>query len=186
MKIFEIITEAPITDYDTFGMDNKPNNQAFNNPNDKKLITNKNYKAKLVKFFSKTPYNFRIFFVNNKAFGNYAQMNNKNPRQISRSTVERYFSNKESSEIINRIFQTDMNSSITVIYAGNAETLDGEVADNVQPITPWIAAHRIGHALDGLKAELNMFNFVEYCAASYAFVIGCSINTSKTSYQFSL
>ncbi len=160
MKIYEILNETPITYLGKINPEEK--NGAFKNPNDSKLIKSKDYSAKMLKFFEKTPFNFRLFFVNVTSFGDYAIIDHDNPREISIETLNNLlepYSDDIKQDMI-KMFTDNANNAITILYAGNAETIDGKIANNVQPITPWIAAHRIGHALDDFKSStLNMFNF---------------------------
>ena len=116
----------------------------------------------MFKFFEKTPFNFRIFFVNVTSFGDYAIIDHSNPREISMETLNNLLDpyGDDIKQDLIKMFTDNANSAITILYAGNAETIDGSIANNVLPFTPWIAAHRIGHALDDFNSStINMGDF---------------------------
>ena len=162
MKIYEIITESPVVDYGTINTHNPyKKHNAFKNPKDIQLLRNQNYEANIKRFFEKTPFNFRLFFVNIPNVGDYAIIDHDNPRELSVNDLRELLDPEHEgiNQHLLKHFTNNMNSTITILYAGNAETIDGKIADNVMPITPWIAAHRIGHALDDFDAPINMHNF---------------------------
>ena len=164
MKIYEILSETPLQSFDFDGDPNatiNSGNGAFQK-RDLEKIKNPNFGKKLENFFKKTPFNFRLFFVNRANFGNYAQIDNDNSREISGYDLSNFWdmSDNTSHLLINKIIQ-DRKNAITIIYSGNAEKLNGTIADNVHSLSPWIVAHRIGHALDDFESSSgNMNDFV--------------------------
>lgn len=126
MRINEIITEAPLADYQPIGDFSKPG--PFR-ATDKKLVTHPVNQLKAAKFFEQTPYDFRLFFSNIPGTGKYAEYG---PMR---------------AEVIQQVFGANAQQilaggqeTITVVFVGNS-------AGQKVMITPWIMAHRIGHAI---------------------------------------
>lgn len=131
MKVKEIITEAPITDYEPLGDFKKPG--SFNDPRDKKLIQNPKHEQKLLKFFEKTHVDFRIFPVNYPGLRRYTERGVVKPEFIQQVFAKR-------PEIAQKILSDIDNDAITIVYVSNT-------GDNKVVMTPWIMAHRFGHAI---------------------------------------
>jgi hypothetical protein len=126
MKINEILTEAPLSDYEPIGDFSKPG--PFRGT-DKKLIPHPVNQLKAAKFFEKTPYDFRLFFSNIPGTGKYSEYGKMDPHQLG------------------DIFGSDADTilqghedAITVVFVGNK-------GDSKVMLTPWMMAHRIGHAV---------------------------------------
>ena len=126
MKITEILIEAPLTDYQTMGDFDKPG--PFRGV-DKKLVPHPATKLKAIKFFENTPYDFRFFFSNISGTGKHSETGPMSPEQIK--TI--FGSNAD--QIIN-----GHENAITVVFVGNS-------GDAKKMMTPWIMAHRLGHAI---------------------------------------
>ena len=126
MKITEILIEAPLTDYQTMGDFDKPG--PFRGV-DKKLVPHPATKFKAIKFFENTPYDFRFFFSNISGTGKHSETGPMSPEQIK--TI--FGSNAD--QIIN-----GHENAITVVFVGNS-------GDAKKMMTPWIMAHRLGHAI---------------------------------------
>ena len=126
MKINEILTEAPLADYQPLGDFNKPG--PFSGP-DKKLIPHPVNQLKTQQFLSNSPYDFRLFFSNIRGTGNYMEYGPMKPEKIQQIFT------KDADQIVN-----GSADAITIVYVGNK-------GDNKVPLTPWIMAHRFGHAV---------------------------------------
>lgn len=129
MKIQEIalpLNEMPLNKFSQIGNFEKPG--PFNSV-DKKLISHPTNQLKLVKFFENTPFNFRIFACNMPGTGKYQETG-----IVDDKTVFTIFK-QYAEEILDRNFD-----DITIVFVGNAGT------DRVM-MTPWIMAHRFGHAI---------------------------------------
>lgn len=126
MKIEELITEAPLADYQPIGDFSKPG--PFR-ATDKKLVTHPVNQLKAAKFFEKTPYDFRLFFSNIPGTGKYSEYGKMSPDQIQQIFGDQAQQITQGSE-----------DAITVVFVGNSG------ADKVM-LTPWMMAHRIGHAI---------------------------------------
>ena len=128
MRIKEIIQEAPLQDYVPLGDFNKPG--PFRGV-DKRLIPHQTNQLKTVKFFEKTPYDFRLFF-------SHIRGTNKSGQEaglVQPSAVTAKFSPEVAEQIL-----AGHESAITVIFLGN-------YGDQAVMMTPWVMAHRIGHAV---------------------------------------
>lgn len=131
MKIYEILSEAPLVDYEPLGDFNKPG--AFRQEVDKKLVTHPVNIEKAHRFFAQTPYNFRIFPVNFKGLTKFRETGEASPEKIKE------IFGKEADKIIN-----GHENSITIVYIGNAG------AERVM-LTPWMMAHRFGHSIQATR-----------------------------------
>ena len=126
MRYHEIITEAPLADYQPLGDFNKPG--PFRGP-DKKLIPHPVNQLKTQQFLSNSPYDFRLFFSNIPGTGKYGEYGPMKPE------VVRQIFGKSADQIVN-----GSADAITIVYVGNK-------GDSKVPLTPWIMAHRFGHAI---------------------------------------
>ncbi len=96
---------------------------------DKKLIPHPTSQLKTQKFFEQTPYDFRLFFSNISGTGRYSEFGIMGPNEVR----EVFGANAE------QIIQGS-EDAITVVFVGNK-------GDAKVMMTPWIMAHRIGHAV---------------------------------------
>lgn len=126
MRLRDLLNEAPLVDYEPFGDFNKPG--PFRGP-DKKLVPHPTNKIKAIKFFEKTPFDFRLFFSNVSGTGRYSEYGPMTP-----SNVEIIFGD-EGKEIVK-----GHEDAITVVFVGNK-------GDAKRMLTPWVMAHRFGHAI---------------------------------------
>ena len=126
MRYHEITSEAPLADYQPLGDFNKPG--PFRGP-DKKLIPNPVNQLKTQKFLSNTPYDFRLFFSNLPGTGKYRERGPMKPEEIKQIFT------KDADQIVN-----GSADAITIVYVGNS-------GDRKVPLTPWVMAHRFGHAI---------------------------------------
>jgi hypothetical protein len=127
MKATEFINEAPLADYQPIGDFSKPG--PFRNPTDKKLAVHSTNILKTYKFFEKTPYDFRIFVSNVSGTGKHRETGPVGVEQIKTMFPE------HSEQILK-----GHEDAITIVYVGNS-------GDARAMFTPWIMAHRLGHAI---------------------------------------
>ena len=127
MRALEFITEAPLADYVPLGDFTKPG--PFRGA-DKRLIPHPTNKLKTARFFEQTPYNFRLFFSNIPGTGRFSEHGPMGPNEIRNS-----FSKEVADQLI-----ANSEDSITVLFVGNK-------GDSKVMLTPWMMAHRIGHAV---------------------------------------
>ena len=126
MRLKEFTNESPLADYVPMGDFDKPG--PFRGA-DKKLVVHPTNQIKAQKFFEKTPYDFRLFFSNISGTGRYSEygvMNTDNIKEIFKDQAESIIDGHEDA--------------ITVVFVGNK-------GDSKVPLTPWIMAHRFGHAV---------------------------------------
>ena len=125
MRATEFITEAPLTDYVPVDFDQKGQFK----PVDKRLITHPTTISKAEKVFARIPYDVRLFFVNKPGIKNQRETGARSPdkiREIMGKNADRVLAGSEDA--------------ITILYIGNFGV------DRVM-MTPWIMAHRFGHAI---------------------------------------
>jgi len=125
MRIQDLF-EAPLADYQPLGDFNSPG--PFRNQLDKKLVTHPAAISKVYKFFENTEFDFRIFVSNISGTGKHAESGVSTPDKIKQIFGE------EADKIL-----TNHDDAITIIFVGNSG------ADRM-PLSPWMMAHRLGHA----------------------------------------
>lgn len=126
MRSYEFLIEAPLTDYQTMGDFSKPG--PFRGA-DKKLVPHPVNRLKAEKFFANTPYDIRLFFSNISGTGKYSEYGPMDP-----DTVKIIFGD-EGEQIV-----AGHENAITIVYVGNK-------GDAKKMLTPWMMAHRFGHAV---------------------------------------
>jgi len=130
MRIFELannVDEMALSSYKTFGDFTKPG--PFRGA-DKRLIPHPKSELKTQKFFERTPYDFSLFFSNEPGFGRYSEYG-----PMSTNDIQKLFPKEQAEAIIN-----GHDDAITVVFVGNK-------GDSKVMLTPWIMAHRFGHAI---------------------------------------
>ena len=132
------IDEMALAKYQTFGDFNKPG--SFTGV-DKKLVPHPKNIQKATTFFEQTPYDFRLFFANISGLGKYRETGPVSPERI-----RQIFNKEQADEIIN-----GSEYAITVIYVSN-------VGDRKVMMTPWIMAHRFGHAIQAGARQNRTWN----------------------------
>jgi hypothetical protein len=129
------VAEAPLADYVPMGDFNKPG--PFRGA-DKKLVPHPVNQLKAQRFFEKTPYNFRLFFSNIPGTGKYSEYGVMDP-----DTVKIIFGDAGEQIVAGH------EDAITVVYVGNS-------GDSKVMLTPWMMAHRLGHAMQsGTRGRSN-------------------------------
>jgi hypothetical protein len=129
------VAEAPLADYVPMGDFNKPG--PFRGA-DKKLVPHPVNQLKAQRFFEKTPYNFRLFFSNIPGTGRYSEYGVMDP-----DTVKIIFGDAGEQIVAGH------EDAITVVYVGNS-------GDSKVMLTPWMMAHRLGHAMQsGTRGRSN-------------------------------
>ena len=124
------VDEMALKSYTTVGDFDKPG--PFRGA-DKRLIPHPKSEIKTAKFFSKTPFDFKLFFANVPGTQKYRETGAVNEAQLR----EMYPKHADQ-------FLADHDDAITVIFVGN-------FGDRAVVMTPWIMAHRIGHAIQASR-----------------------------------
>lgn len=130
----DTVDEMALSTYKTMGDFSKPG--PFRGP-DKKLVPHAKNIEKATQFFEKTPFDFRLFFSNIPGTGKYSEQG-----PMSHDEIRKIFG-QDSEEIIN-----GSEDAITVVYVGNK-------GDRKVMLTPWMMAHRFGHAIQAGARNAN-------------------------------
>lgn len=137
MRLRDLI-EAPLADYKPIGDFTKPGSFTTTKY-DPKLATNPVNIGKAKQFFGNSEFDFRLYPVNKRGLRKYTERG-----QITR---------EELTNILPETAELDLdNDSINVFYVSN-------VGEAKVPFTPWIMAHRIGHAI---QASRDNYIWTEY------------------------
>lgn len=130
----EHVDEMALSTYKTMGDFSKPG--PFTGA-DKKLVPHPKNIEKATRFFEQTPFDFRLFFSHLKGTGKYSEHG-----PMSHDQIRQVFG-QDSEEIIN-----GSEDAITVVYVGNK-------GDAKVMLTPWMMAHRFGHAINAGARNKN-------------------------------
>lgn len=130
----DTVDEMALSTYKTMGDFSKPG--PFTGA-DKKLVPHPKNIEKATKFFEQTPFDFRLFFSNIPGTGKYSEYG-----LMTHDQILKVFG-KEGQEIIN-----GSEDAITVVYVGNK-------GDRKVMLTPWMMAHRFGHAVQAGARNQN-------------------------------
>jgi hypothetical protein len=160
------VDEMALSKYTTFGDFTKPG--PFRGV-DKRLIPHPKNQLKTQKFFEKTPYDFRLFFSNIPGTGKFSEYG-----PMDESGIIQVFGD-QAKEILD-----GHEDSITVVYVGNK-------GDAKVMLTPWLMAHRFGHAIQAgvrrskgwnewAEAEKHFFGTVNNLLDEYYSKIGKPYN----------
>lgn len=132
MRLFEFVSENAVGEmalkqFTPMGDFNKPG--PFRGV-DRRLVPHPTNQLKTQKFFEQTPYDFRLFFSNIPGTGKFSEYGPMGPNEIRNS-----FNKDVADQLID-----GSEDAITVLFVGNK-------GDSKVMMTPWIMAHRIGHAI---------------------------------------
>lgn len=130
MRLHELVSEAPLTDYKPLG-DFERGKGGFRHDVDKKLVTNPVVIGKVQKFFSRTPYDIRIFPVQVRGGARWVEYG-----EVDRDTLVKAVGEDNAQ----RILTGQSPDNVTIVFTNNTG------AERI-PLTPWMMAHRIGHAI---------------------------------------
>ena len=130
MKSFEFLSEAPLVDYEPIGDFSKPGQGGFRHEVDRKLATHPVNIQKIHTFLEQSPFDFRIYVINKPGTSKYSEYG-----AMDYDTFEKIF----GKDIATKVYD-DASDAITIVYVGNSGA-DREM------FTPWLMAHRFGHAI---------------------------------------
>jgi hypothetical protein len=130
MKSFEFLTEAPLVDYEPIGDFSKPGQGGFRHEVDRKLATHPVNIQKIHTFLEQSPFDFRIYAINKPGASKYAEYG-----VMDYDMFEKIFGKDTATKVY-----SDAGDAITITYVGNSGA-DREM------FTPWVMAHRFGHAI---------------------------------------
>lgn len=170
MKLHQLM-EAPIGDYATVGnWGDKEKSNSFNHQQDRRIIQSDNLVKKVRKKFGNTDHLLNFYFVNLPGAKKNAERGIMTPEQIADAMPQAWklIQEREQQE------GTNPSEAINVIYVGN---------DGFQrvPMTAWIMAHRLGHAVKNTRAWGDFVNdFTE--TMQHIFENVYNINTHRNAY----
>lgn len=126
---------------------------------DRRLVPHPTNQLKTAKFFENTPYDFRLFFSNIPGTGKYSETG-----PVDSASLQKMFGDDYAAQMLQ-----DSEDAITIVFVGNSG------ADKVM-MTPWIMAHRFGHAIQAgnrgkwgvwLEAEKHFFGTINRTFENY-------------------
>jgi hypothetical protein len=124
----QMLDEMPVQHFQTIGDFTKTS--SFRKPEDMKLVNNPKAVAKVHKKFANSRYDFHFFFVNTKEVRDHVEIGQVSEEWCAQNMPEAWAEIKAN---IN-------GDAINVIFTNNR-------GDERYPMTAWIIAHRLGHAL---------------------------------------
>ena len=155
MKIGDVIVEAPVSDYELIGDFSKPG--SFRDP-EHRLVQHPVHIQKVKNFFKDVPADFRFYMVNTPRAGEiyrraritreWGEVTPEQVRQAFPEQADRILAGGEES--------------ITVIFLGN-------YGDRKVIMTPWIMAHRVGHAIQAARGSNDPLSLDWARAENYFF-----------------
>ena len=124
------VKAMPLTRYERIGDFDK--SHSFRHANDRKILTNPRAIEKLHKRFAGTSVDFEFYMVNLPGYSKF----------INIGQIEKLFIQRNMSQLAEWFDANGWpgNNSINVIYTNN-------LGNNRLPMTPWILAHRLSHAM---------------------------------------
>ena len=140
-----LLTEAPIGDYSLIGnWGDKEKSNSFHDPKDRKLVQNPKAIEKVRKKFGQTEYVLNFYFVNLPGMRKHSETGLVDRNWLTKNMPKAWemIQQREQQE------GTDPSEAINVIWVTNSGT-------NKVPLTSWIMAHRLGHAINGFSTRQN-------------------------------
>lgn len=137
----EFLQEAPLHDYQTIG--NFDKGSSFRDARDRRIIQHPKAIERTRKKFGNTPYDFDFYFVNSAKAMKHSEVGMVKPEWVKDNLGD---------EVYAAIEPNLDQDHIQVIFTNNTG------AERV-PLTAWMMAHRIGHALN---SERNGSNNAQY------------------------
>jgi len=135
--------EDPISDLDHLGDFTKPG--PFRNQLDKKLATHPVSLEKIRNFFKNTDWDIRLYFCNISGTGKHAESG-----LASDLELEIIFGKAIADQLM-----ADRDDQITMVFLGNSGA-------ERMPFTPWVIAHRMGHAIQASTRSASRSNAAFY------------------------
>ena len=127
------ITEAPLVDIEPLGDFERQG--GFRGDIDKRIATNPAVHARAKKFFSRSPYDFRIYPINVPGGSKFLEKG-----EVTMDWLQQNL--PVAAQKLQEVPQTQ--DEIVVFFTSNTGV------DKV-PLTPWMMAHRFGHSLNALR-----------------------------------
>lgn len=137
MKLKHIkMNEMPLGKFDTVGDFDK--GSSFRDKKDRKMISNPRFKEIVAKKFKNTYYTINMFFVNTKEANNHTEVGAVDLNWVRENLGD------EVAKKVEPTYQDE--GEVNIIFTNN------KGAQRVN-MTPWIIAHRMGHAFARYKSS---------------------------------
>lgn len=141
-RLTELMLEMPVNKFEKLGNeDDWKTRQTFDKHSHNDL-NNPEYGVTVKKAFENSDTDFNLYFLNNKEVGHIDSDN----FQGEMGVAEEDSSFWNSAGLNYSDFQDD--DSVSIIFVGNS-------GDKLVKMTPWVLAHRIGHAIQSNKNQSN-------------------------------
>lgn len=134
MNLYELLREAPIEDFQVLSNFKQPNRGW--KPADRRLLTHPKTVERVKNFFRNSPYDIRILLVNSKESSRYVEVGIVSMEWLEYNMYHTFQEIKDLSYPNNPFGE----ESINIIYTNNS-------GSEWRPMSPWIMAHRMGHAI---------------------------------------
>ncbi len=136
MQILDLfsLNETPIEDFNLIGDWSK--GASFHKEQDRKILSNPRAQQQIIHKFRNTVVPFNMYFVNMPKYGDFAEIG-----EVSKEWIE-----KNMSKVASKIKIND--DAVNIIYTNNK-------GDKRVPMTAWIIAHRLGHAINNVYPFIN-------------------------------
>lgn len=148
MKLNQILSEMPLKTFEPIGDFSK--GSSFRDARDRKMITNPKFKEIVSKKFSNTYYDINMYFVNSAKANRYTEVGAVDLDWVRDNLGD------EVADKVEPNYQQD--EQVNIIFTNN------KGAERVN-MTPWIIAHRMGHAFarfdSGLGAKRQFQSYQE-------------------------
>ncbi len=133
------VDEAPLGDYELVGnWGDKEKSHGFRHAKDRKMLQNPSAVRITRKKFGNTEHVLNFYFVNLPEATKHSEHGFMTPEELQEAMPKAW------PEIAQRAQAADHKNAINVIFVGNTGA-------NRMNMTPWIMAHRIGHALQSAE-----------------------------------
>lgn len=128
MRLFELLSEAPISDYQTFGDFDR--SSSFRDKRDRHLVTNPNAIKRTKSKFLNTDHELNFYFVNSPAANRHTEV----------GLVELDWVRENIGDEVADAIEPVQHDGINFVFTNN------KGAERFM-MTPWIMAHRMAHSL---------------------------------------
>jgi len=144
------VDEAPLGDYQLIGnWGDKEKSHGFRHAADRKMLQNPTAVRLTQQKFGRTEHTLNFYFVNHPSATKHSEAGMMEPDAIAKAMP------KVWPEVAARAQEADHANAINVLFVGNT----GFQRMNM---TPWIMAHRIGHAIQATGRMARHSNWKDY------------------------
>lgn len=144
--------EAPIDDYALIGnWGDREKSNSYHDRKDRKLVQSPKMIERTRKAFGQTEHVLNLYFANLPGLRKFMEHGVMTPDELAKNMPKAWELIKQRQQAEG----TDDSGSINVIFTTNAGV-------NKVPMTPWIMAHRIGHAINAGGTGANVPNSAYY------------------------